>query len=81
MILLFADSLQFGVAARGGLQAIHVVQPQVQFLAAGLDLETVAVVQTSLDQRGVLDSLKLRSRKARRQTAREDQDGKQALLH
>ena len=49
MVLLLADSLQFGIGAGGGFQAIHVVEPQVQFLAVGLDLETVAVVQASLD--------------------------------
>ena len=81
MVLLFADSFQFGIGAGGGLQAIHVVEPQVQFLAVGLDLETVAVVQAGFDKRRVLDGLKLGSRQGRCQTAREEQDEKQAFLH
>ena len=62
MVLLLADAFQFGVGAGGGLQAIHVIESQVQFLPGSLDLETVTVVQTGFNQRGVLDGLKLRSR-------------------
>ena len=50
MVLLCGGSVPVGLVVIGGLQAIHVVEPQVQFLAVGLDLETVAVVQVSLDK-------------------------------
>ena len=50
MVLLCGGSAPVGLAAVGGFRAIHVIEPQVQFLAGSLDLETVAVVQVSLDQ-------------------------------
>ncbi len=62
VVLLLADPFQFGLAVVRGFRAIDIVQAQVQFTAAGIDLETVAVVQVGFNKRDIFDTDKLRSR-------------------
>ncbi len=54
MVLLFADSFKVGLAAVGGFRAIDIVEPQVKFAPGRIDFETVAVVESSINEGNAL---------------------------